>query len=31
MKKKVLYNHFYSDVQLFCSAITDCLNKTHTE
>ena len=31
VKKKVLYNHFYSDFQLFCSAITNCLNKTHTE
>jgi transposase len=31
VKKKVLYNHFYSDFQLFCCAITDCLNKTHTE
>ena len=31
VKKKVLYNHFYSDFQLFCSAITDCLNNTHTE
>ena len=31
VKKKVLYNHFYSDFQLFCSAITGCLKKTHTE
>jgi transposase len=31
VKKKVLYNHFYSDFQLFCGAITQCLNKTHTE
>lgn len=31
VKKKVLYNQFYSDFQLFCSAITECLNKTHTE
>jgi len=30
VKKKVLYNHFYSDFQLFCSAITGCLKKTHT-
>lgn len=30
VKKKVLYNRFYSDFPLFCSAITDCLNKTHT-
>lgn len=31
VKKKVLYNQFYSDFRLFCGAITDCLNKTHTE
>jgi transposase len=31
VKKKVLYNEFYSDFQLFCSAIRDCLGKTHTE
>lgn len=31
VKKKVLYNHFYSDFPLFCSAISDCLRKTHTE
>ena len=31
VKKKVLYNQFYSGFQLFCTAITDCLNKTHTE
>jgi transposase len=31
VKKKVLYNQFYSDFQLFCCAITNCLNKTHTE
>jgi len=31
VKKKALYNRFYSDFQVFCSAITDCLNKTHTE
>ena len=31
VKKKVLYNHFYSDFLIFCSAITECLNKTHTE
>lgn len=31
VKKKVLYNHFYSDFQLFCTAILDCLGKTHSE
>lgn len=31
VKKKALYNQFYSDFQNFCAAITDCLNKTHTE
>jgi transposase len=31
VKKKVLYNHFYSDFQVFCSVITGCLSKTHTE
>lgn len=31
VKKKVLYNEFYSDFHLFCSAITGCLTKTHTE
>ena len=31
VKKKVLYNNFYSDFHLFCAAITDCLNKSHTE
>jgi len=31
VKKKVLYNRFYSDFHLFCGAITSCLNKTHTE
>jgi transposase len=31
VKNKVLYNEFYSEFQLFCSAIRDCLGKTHTE
>lgn len=31
VKKKVLYNHFYSDFQRFCTAIQDCLSKTHSE
>jgi len=31
VKKKALYNQFYSDFQHFCAAITACLNKTHTE
>ncbi len=31
VKKKVLYNRFYSDFRLFCGSIADCLNKTHTE
>jgi transposase len=31
VKKKVLYNEFYSDFHLFCSAISGCLAKTHTE
>jgi len=31
VKKKVLYNHFYPDFTKFCTAITGCLNKTHTE
>lgn len=31
VKKKALYNHFYSDFQLFCTAIVECLNKTHSE
>jgi transposase len=31
VKKKALYNQFYSDFQFFCAAITDCLKKTHTE
>lgn len=31
VKKKVLYNHFYSDFQLFCTAILDCLSKTHSD
>ncbi len=31
VKKKVLYNQFYSDFNSFCCSITDYLNKTHTE
>lgn len=31
VKKKVLYNQFYSDFHLFCSAITSCLGRTHSE
>lgn len=31
VKKKVLYNQFYPDFHLFCSAITGCLAQTHTE
>jgi transposase len=31
VKKKVLYNQFYSDFQSFCRAITGCLEKTHMQ
>lgn len=31
VKKKVLYNHFYSDFNVFCFAIISCLKKTHTD
>jgi transposase len=31
VKKKVLYNFFHADFPKFCSAISTCLGKTHTE
>jgi transposase len=31
VKKKCLYSKYYSDFTLFRSAITECLNKTHTD
>lgn len=30
VKKEVLYNKFYQDYKLFCQAITNCLEQTHT-
>lgn len=31
VKKKVLYNKFHPDFQHFCTAISTCLERTHTE
>ena len=30
VKKEVLYNKYYQDYDLFCKAILDCLDQTHT-
>lgn len=31
VKKKVLYNKYHDNFHSFCTAISDCLQKTHTE
>jgi transposase len=30
VKKEVLYNEYYQEYHKFCTAISDCLNQTHT-
>ena len=30
VKKEVLYNEYYQEYNKFCTAISDCLNQTHT-
>ena len=30
VKKEVLYNEYYQEYNKFCTAISDCLDQTHT-